>query len=194
MATKLGILGNGNVGSALARGLKRAGHEVRAVGEDAAAIRDVAGWGEVVILAVPFGAIDDVVKTAGEALSGKTVIDVTNALDANMNLAIGYTTSGAEELQKKLPRSRVVKAFNTVFAQHMDTGKLGDERLTTFVAGDDAAAKKAVLELARQIGFDAVDAGPTKNARLLEPFGFFNIQLGYGLNMGTQIGFTLRHG
>jgi len=194
MATKIGILGNGNVGSALARGLKRAGHEVRAVGEDAAAIRDVAGWGEVVILAVPFGAIDDVVKTAGEALSGKTVIDVTNALDANMNLAIGHTTSGAEVLQKKLPRSRVVKAFNTVFAQHMDTGKLGDKRLTAFVAGDDAAAKKAVLELARQIGFDAVDAGPTKNARLLEPFGFFNIQLGYGLKMGTQIGFTLRHG
>lgn len=193
MATKIGILGNGNVGSALARGLKRAGHEVRAVGEDAAAIRDVAGWGEVVILAVPFGAIDDVLKTAGEAMSGKTVIDVTNALDANMNLAIGYTTSGAEELQKKLPRSRVVKAFNTVFAQHMDTGKVGDERLTAFVAGDDAAAKKAVLELARQIGFDAVDAGPIKNARLLEPFGFFNIQLGYGLKMGTQIGFTLQH-
>ena len=193
MATKIGILGNGNVGSALARGLKRAGHEVRAVGEDAAAIRDVAGWGEVVILAVPFGAIDDVVKTTGEALSGKTVIDVTNALDANMNLAIGHTTSGAEELQKKLPRSSVVKAFNTVFAQHMDTGKLGDKRLTAFVAGDDAPAKKAVLELARQIGFDAVDAGPTKNARLLEPFGFFNIQLGYGLKMGTQIGFTLQH-
>ena len=192
MARKIGIFGDGNVGSALARGLKRAGHEVRAVGEDPKTIRDVAAWGEVVILAVPFGAIDDVVKTAGEALSGKTVIDVTNALDADMNLAIGFETSGAEELQKKLPRSRVVKAFNTVFAQHMDTGKLGDKRLTAFVAGDDGAAKKTVLELARQIGFDAVDAGPTKNARLLEPFGFFNIQLGYGLNMGTQIGFTLR--
>jgi 8-hydroxy-5-deazaflavin:NADPH oxidoreductase len=194
MARKIGILGDGNVGGALARGLKRAGHDVRAVGEDPAAIRDVAAWGEVVILAVPFGAIDDVVKTAGEALSGKTVIDVTNALDADMNLAIGFETSGAEELQKKLSRSKVVKAFNTVFAQHMDTGKLGDRPLTAFVAGDDAAAKKTVLELARQIGFDAVDAGPTKNARLLEPFGFFNIQLGYGLKMGTQIGFTLRHG
>ena len=67
MATKIGILGNGNVGSALARGLKRAGHEVRAVGEDAAAIRDVAGWGEVVILAVPFGAIDDVGPAFGVA-------------------------------------------------------------------------------------------------------------------------------
>jgi hypothetical protein len=133
------------------------------------------------------------VQEIGAVLTGKTVVDVTNALGPDRNLAVGFTTSGAEELQKKLPRSKVVKAFNTVFAQHMDTGKLGDKPLTAFVAGDDAAAKKTVLELARQIGFDAVDAGPTKNARLLEPFGFFNIQLGYGLKMGTQIGFTLQH-
>ena len=68
---KIGIIGDGNVGGALARGLKRAGHEVRAVGKDQGASRDAAGWGEVVIIAVPFGAIDDVVKTAGEVLSGK---------------------------------------------------------------------------------------------------------------------------
>jgi predicted dinucleotide-binding enzyme len=192
--SRIGIIGDGNVGSALARGLERAGHEVRAVGKEPGAIRDTAGWGEVVILAVPFGALDDVVNTAGEVLQGKTVVDVTNALDANMNLAIGFTTSGAEELQKKLPNARIVKAFHTVFAQHMDTGKLGDQRLTTFVASDDAGAKTAVLGLARDIGFDAVDSGPLKNARLLEPFAFFNIQLGYVLGMGTQIGFKLLHG
>jgi len=194
MATKIGIIGNGNVGGALARGLKRAGHEVRAVGKDQGAIRDAAGWGEVAIIAVPFGAIDDVVRTAGEVMSGKTVIDVTNALDANMNLALGFTTSGAEELQKKLPKSRVVKAFHTVFAQHMDTGRLGDKPLTTFAASDDASAKATVLKLARDIGFDAVDAGPLKNARLLEPFALLNIRLGYSLNMGTQLGFKLLHG
>ena len=149
MATKIGIIGDGNVGSALARGFKRAGHDVRSVGNDKAAIRDTAGWAEIVVLAVPFGAIDDVAKTAGEALAGKTVVDVTNALDASMNLAVGFTTSGAEELQKKLPKTRVVKAFNTVFAQHMDSGRLGDKPLTAFVAADDPGAKKAVLELAR---------------------------------------------
>jgi predicted dinucleotide-binding enzyme len=154
-------------------------------------MREAASWGEVVLLAVPFGAIDDVVRDVGEALAGKTVVDVTNAVDANMNLAVGFTTSGAEELQKKLPKSRVVKAFNTVFAQHMDSGRLGDKLLTAFVAADDAGAKQTVLELARGIGFDAVDAGPLKNARLLEPFAFFNIQLGYVLGMGTQIGFKL---
>ena len=102
--SKIGIIGDGNVGSALARGLERAGHEVRAVGKDPGAIRDTAGWSEVVILAVPFGALDDVVKTASEVVPGKTVVDVTNALDADMNLAVGFTTSGAEELQKKLPK------------------------------------------------------------------------------------------
>jgi predicted dinucleotide-binding enzyme len=191
---KIGIIGDGNVGSALARGLKRAGHEVRAVGNDGAAIRDAAASAELVVVAVPFGAIDDVVNAAGEVLVGKTVVDVTNALDANMNLAVGFTTSGAEELQKKLPKSRVVKAFNTVFAQHMESGKVADQRLTAFVASDDESSRKQVVELARSIGFDPVDAGPLKNARLLEPLAYFNIQLGYGLGMGTQIGFKLLHG
>lgn len=191
---KIGIIGDGNVGSALARGFKRAGHDVRNIGNDRKAVRETAAWAEVVLLAVPFGAIDDVVREAGAALEGKTLVDVTNALDSGMNLAIGFTTSGGEELQKKSPGARVVKAFNTVFAQHMDSGRLGDRPLTTFVAADDAGAKRTVLELAREIGFDAVDAGPLKNARLLEPLAFFNIQLGYTLGMGTQIGFKLLHG
>lgn len=191
---KIGIIGSGNVGSARARGLKRAGHEVRMAGRDHAAIRATASWAEIVLFAVPFGAIDDVVAGAGEALAGKTVIDATNALDAKMNLAVGFTTSGAEELQGKLRQSRVVKAFNTVLAQHMDTGRLGDQSLTAFVAGDDTETKKTVLELARDVGFDAVDGGPLRNARLLEPLAFFNIQLGYVLGMGTQFGFQLLHG
>jgi len=191
--TKIGIIGDGKVGSALARGLKRSGSEVRSTGSDAAAIRDTAGWAELVIVAVPFGAIDDVIEAAGNALAGKAVVDVTNALDAKMNLAVGFTTSGAEELQKKLPKARVVKAFNTVFAKHMDSGRLGGEPLTAFAAGDDAQAKADVLELEREIGFDAVDAGPLRNARLLEPLGYLNIQLGYGMKMGTDTGFRLMH-
>jgi len=195
MATKkIGIIGDGNVGGALARGLKRAGHEVRAVGKDKIAIREAASWAEIVLLAVPFAAIDDVVKEVGNVVEGKTLIDVTNALDANMSLAVGFSTSGAEELQRKVPNARVVKAFNTVFAQHMDSGRVGDKPLSAFVAGDDADAKTSVLELAREIGFDALDAGPLKNARLLEPLALLNIQLGYVLGMGTQIGFKLLHG
>ena len=92
-----------------------------------------------------------------------------------------------------MPRSKVVKAFNTVFAKHMETARLGDERLTAFVAGDDAAAKKVVLALARDIGLDPVDAGPLKNAHLLEPIGYLNIQFGFVHKMATQIGLKLIH-
>jgi 8-hydroxy-5-deazaflavin:NADPH oxidoreductase len=143
---------------------------------------------------VPFPAIDDVVKHVGTALTGKVVIDATNALDANMNLALGYSTSGAEKLQKKLPDAQVVKAFNSVFAQHMDSGKVAGTTLTALIAGDDAAAKEAVKALASDIGFEVVDAGPLKNARLLEPLGYLNIQLGYVLGLGTQIGLKLVRG
>jgi 8-hydroxy-5-deazaflavin:NADPH oxidoreductase len=108
-------------------------------------------------------------------------------------LAVGFTTSGAEQLQKKLPGARVVKAFNTIFAQNMSSGKLKGTPLFLPVAGDDAGAKQAVLQLAKDIGFDAVDAGPLANARLLEPLGFLNIQLGYVVNkgLGAAMGFSL---
>jgi predicted dinucleotide-binding enzyme len=192
--TKIAILGKGNVGSALARGLARNYSEVQAVGNNKDAQRQAAAQADVVILAVPFPAIEDVVKHVGTALSGKVVIDATNPLDANMNLAIGYTTSSAEELQKKLPQARIVKAFNSVFAQHMDSGKVGDTTLTAFIAGDDAEAKESVKALATDIGFEVVDAGPLKNARLLEPLGYLNIQLGYVVGLGTGIGLNLVRG
>lgn len=195
MATqKIGIIGDGNVGSALARGLTRAGRDVRAVGKDTAAIRETATWADVVVLAVPFAAIDEVVKDISSGTEGKSLIDVTNALDASMSLAVGFTTSGAEDLQKKLPKAHVVKTFNTQFAQHMDSGQIGTERLTVFVASDDAAAKSDATDLATAIGFEVVDAGPLTNARLLEPLGYLNIQLGYMLGLGTQIGLKLVRG
>jgi predicted dinucleotide-binding enzyme len=186
--TKIAILGKGNVGGALARGLARSHSNVQAVGRDQGVQRDAVAQAEIVVIAVPFPAVDDVAKNLSRALEGKVVVDATNALDANMNLALGYSTSGAEELQKKLPGSRVVKAFNTVFAQHMETGKVGSTRLTALIAGDDASAKQAVSALAESLGFEVIDAGPLKNARLLEPLGYLNIQLGYAQGLGPQIG------
>lgn len=191
MKPKVGIIGAGNVGGALLRGLTRAGYEARAVGKDPAAVRETAAWAELVILAVPFAAVDDALKELGDTINGKLLVDVTNVLTPQMELALGFTTSGAEELQKKAPRARVVKAFNTVFAQHMDTGRVKDEQLTLFVAGDQADAKAATMDLGRALGFDAVDAGPLKNARWLEILGYFNIQLGYVQKLGPDIGFKL---
>lgn len=188
---KIAIIGNGNVGSALERGLKRAGHDVRATGREN--VRETAEWGESIILAVPFGAIDDALQTMNDAVNGKVLIDVTNALGEDMALAIGCTNSGAEELQRKAPRAKVVKAFNTNFAQHMDSGHVGDAPLTVFAAGDDEGARDTALQLAREIGFDAVNAGPLQNARWLETLGYLNIQLGYVVGHGTGTGFHYVH-
>jgi 8-hydroxy-5-deazaflavin:NADPH oxidoreductase len=193
MKPKIGIIGNGNVGTALKRGLEGVGYEVKGVGNDPKEVRMIAAWGEMLVLAIPFGAIDDALRVMGDAVQGKVLLDVTNALTPGFQLALGCTTSGGEELQKKAPKAKVVKAFNTVFAQNMSTGKVKGEKLTLFVAGDDEPAKKLVMSAGRDIGFDPVDAGPLMNARWMETLGYFNIQLGYTLKMGTDIGFKLVH-
>lgn len=192
MSRKVAIVGKGNVGQALAEGLRRAGHEVHFASRDPKEpVREVASWGDIVILAVPWTAHADVARAAGSSLDSKTVVDVSNIMTPSYDLAIGFTTSGAEELQKLLPRTKVVKAFNTVFAQNMSTGALYGERLTVFVAGDETRSKDEVRKLAEDIGFESVDAGPLKSARYLEPLGMLNIMLGYGLRMGTDIGIRL---
>ena len=191
MKARIGIIGNGNVGSALARGLERGGYEVRAVGAEPGKVRETGDWAEVVILAVPYGAVEDAVRELGDSIDGKPLVDVTNAMTEDMQLASGCTSSGAERLQQLVPKAHVVKAFNTQFAGHMDSGRLGSDALTAFVAGDDDQAREQVLAMARAIGFDAVNAGPLQNARLLEPLGYLNIQLGYVLGLGTDIGLKL---
>jgi predicted dinucleotide-binding enzyme len=193
MKPKIAIIGKGSVGSALQRGLERVGYEVRSAGKDPRLVEETAKWADLIILAVPYPAVAVAVRELADSVNGKTLIDVTNALGADFQLAIGFTTSGAEELQKQAPAARVVKAFNTVFAEHMATGQVKGTTLTLLVAGDDQNAKEQVLTLGRDIGFDAVDAGPLKNARWLESLGYLNIQLGYALKMGTQIGFKLVH-
>lgn len=193
MKPRIAIIGKGNVGSALQRGLERVGYEVRPAGKDPHLVRETSQWGDLIILAVPYPAVADAVREMADSINGKPLIDVTNALGPDFQLAIGFSTSGAEELQKKAPAARVVKAFNTVFAEHMATGQVKGTTLTQFVAGDDQNAKKEALTLGRDIGFDAVDAGPLRNARWLESLGYLNIQFGYALKMGTQIGFKLVH-
>src|SRR5438445_232 len=98
MKQKVAIIGTGNVGKALREGLERTGHEVRATGRGR--VSDTAAWADIIILAVPFAAIPDVTRELQAAADGKAVVDVTNALTPDMQLALGFSTSGAEELQK----------------------------------------------------------------------------------------------
>lgn len=193
MTMRIGMIGSGNVGTALTNGLTRAGHEVRAVGKEPQKVKEIGQWAETIVLAVPFSERENAIRTIGN-LEGKIVIDVTNALGDNMALAVDpRQESGAEQIQKWAQGARVVKAFNTVFAQNMDSGKVHGEKLTALVAGDDEGAKRKALELANGIGFDAIDAGPLKNARWLETLGLLNITLGYGVGLGTSTGFRYVH-
>ncbi|MFN2550144.1 MAG: NADPH-dependent F420 reductase [Myxococcales bacterium] len=192
MKTKIAIAGDGNVGSALQKGLSRAGHEVTAVGRQPGKLKEAASTATIVILAVPYGAVDATLAELGDTIDGKPLVDCTNPLTKEMKLA-ATGTSAAEELQKKAPRAKVVKAFNTTFAGTMSTGKAKGETLSIYAASDDAAAKKDVLQLARDIGFDAVDAGPLQNARYLEPLAVLNIQLAYSVGLGPDSGFRHVH-
>lgn len=200
----IAIIGTGGIGSGLASVLAKTSHEVtvsdrkggteaaaklagRGVSVRAAEVRPAVQTADVVILAVPYSAAAGLGQVADFA--GKIVVDVTNPVKEDFSgLQIGHTTSAAEEIAKALQGARVVKAFNTVFAQVYDQGlKFGDTAMQTFVAADDADAKGAVIALAKDAGFDARDAGPLSNARYIEPLGYLNIQFGYMLGQGTQI-------
>lgn len=200
--TKVGIIGTGRVGQAIAKGLAGK-HEVRfgsrnpaqaklLGGAIAVPQKEAASWADVVVLAVPYSSVKDTVRAIGpETLRGKVVVDATNVISPTMDLAVGFTTSGAEELEKLVPDAKVVKAFNYVFAPNMSTGHVGGEPLTLLVAGDDTMAKETVIRLGRDIGFDPVDAGPLAYARYLEPMGMQLIKMGLGLKMGTGMGYRL---
>ncbi|WP_437545707.1 hypothetical protein WME97_40240 [Sorangium sp. So ce367] len=154
-------------------------------------VRAAGSWGDIIVLAVPAPARADAIEKLGD-VEGKTLVDPTNLLNADWSYAGNLNKSGAEQVQEWARGARVVKAFNTVFAQNMASGKVDGEPLSLLVAGDHDDAKKQVLELGKALGFESVDAGPLANARYLEALGFLNIQLGYGATKyGANIGFKV---
>jgi predicted dinucleotide-binding enzyme len=188
---KIAIIGNGRVGTALCSGLSEK-HETRFGHRDPAEpVANAAKWGEIIILAVPHDNANDAIEEIRPYADGKIVIDVTNAVNQNWELSISCTTSTAEEAQRKLPKAHVVKAFNTVFAANQSAGKVGNEQLTAFIAGDDLKAKQIVAQLTRDIGFDPVDCGPLKAARYLDAMAMMIMNLAFKYGMGTSIGYKL---
>jgi len=142
---------------------------------------------------VPWSQAENALKSAG-SLNGKILIDCINPLKPDYSgLAVGLTTSAAEEDAKVAKGAKVVKAFNTTFAALMasESRMFGDTPPTGFYCGDDAAAKAVVSDLIRDTGLDPVDAGPLEMARCLEPLGFLMIDLGFNQKRGTNIAFRL---
>jgi predicted dinucleotide-binding enzyme len=108
-------------------------------------------------------------------------------------LSLGHTTSAAEEIQTIVPNAYVVKAFNTIFAPLLPEEAHHDQHLQVLLASDNKPAKAIISEIASSIGFTAIDAGPLKNARFLEPIGAMNIQFGFFLEQGTNIAPIWKH-
>ncbi len=184
------IIGKGNVGSAVAGIAGKAGRDVQILDTDSAGT-PVAG--DIVVLAVPFGAIDAVVAERGAELAGKVVVDVTNPVDFATfdGLVVPADSSAAAVIQSKLPESKVVKAFNTNFAGTVASGSVGETTTTVLVAGDDADAKAAVRSFVTDGGLKALDAGSLKRARELEAVGFLQITLAASEQVSWVGGFAI---
>ena len=154
----------------------------------AASIPDAVAKADIVFLAVPYDAAAAVVKAAG-GLAGKIVVDLTNPMKADFSgLAIGFSTSAAEEIARLAPQAKVVKGFNTLFASVLQNGgKVAGTPATVLLAGDDAGAVAQVEALVKAVGLKAIVAGPLAAARNIEAVAALNIGLGYGQGKGTDI-------
>ena len=133
--------------------------------------------GEIIVLALPYGAVAEVVARYGEQLAGKIVIEISNPVDfSTMDLLTPVDSSAAEEVAKLVPRGTpVVKAFNTTFALTLVDGQVAGQQLEVLIAGDDAAAKGKVAALVEAGGLQPIDVGMLRRARQLEHLGFLHI-------------------
>jgi predicted dinucleotide-binding enzyme len=206
---RIGILGSGLMGGKLGTLFARAGHDVvfsysrsarrlkrlaseAGRGARAGTPREAAEHADVVLLAVHWNRMDDVLKQAGD-LRGKIIITCSMPTkDDDSALAIGHTTSGAEELAKKARRACVVSAFGTVpsevlFAVYETRRRKG--RPALMFAGDDARAKKTVAALIQDLGFDPIDLGPLQMARHMEPFTLLIAKIAYETDAGPAIAY-----
>jgi 8-hydroxy-5-deazaflavin:NADPH oxidoreductase len=199
------IVGAGNVGRALGSGWLRAGHKVTYAVRDPAkpelaALRQqgasivlsssAATAGDVIALTVPWPAVDATIRSLG-SLAGKIVIDATNPLSPDFSLAVGYNDSAGETVARLATGARVVKAFNITGSNNMADSRYSGGKLMMPVAGDDGEAKRVVLTLASDLGFDAIDAGPLTMSRYLEPMAMVWIKLAITQKMGRDFGFAM---
>ena len=204
----LSIIGTGNMGSAIAQVAGRGGTPVQLIGRDAqkaAAAAEQAGdsathatlgdelTGDIVVLALPYAAVAEVLEAYRGRLGGKVIVDLTNPVDFSTfdSLVVPADSSAAAGIAEQVPEASVVKAFNINFAATLASGSVGEQQTTVVIAGDDADAKSALATVVEAGGLRAVDAGSLKRARELEALGFLQISLAAGEKTSWTTGFAL---
>jgi NADPH-dependent F420 reductase len=182
------ILGTGNMGQAIAAVAGKGGHTVQLLGSGDA---DTPVTGDVVVLAVPYPALREVVAQRGEQLAGKVVVDITNPLNFETfdSLVVAADGSAAAEVAAAIPQSRVLKAFNTTFAGTLAAGTVGPLTTTVLIAGDDSEAKSTLAGIVTSGGLKAIDAGSLNRARELEAIGFLQLTLAINEKVSWTGGF-----
>lgn len=207
---KVGILGTGDVGKALARGFVGLGHDVKIGSRDASkssaiakevsgkasggTFKDAASFGEIVVIAtLGTAAVESIEQAGADNFSGKLVIDTTNPLEhknGKPQLAVGWTDSGGERVQRAIPKAHVVKCWNTVGNALMYKPSLPGGPPTMFIAGNDADSKARMSKLLTDFGWEAADLGGIESSRYLEPmclawvtYGMVNKQWGHAYKL-----------
>jgi NADPH-dependent F420 reductase len=204
----IGIIGAGNVGAALGKIWASNGHSVifgvrnpltprvqTLLNESegtvsAARVKEAAERSDIVVLATPWEAVGEVAfQLIG--ITGKILIDCTNPIKPNPEWPLAQGSSAAEEIAKRLPEFRVVKAFNSIGAGNLTDLMFGAVHADAFICGDDDDAKSIVASLAKEVGFDAVDVGGLRSAEMLESLAKLWITLAYNQGIGPNIAFKL---
>ena len=199
------IIGTGNMARGIATRALAGGHSVTLLGTDAGKAEALAAeldgdvrtgrsgdalTGDVVVLAVWYQAVDDVLATYGDQLADKVVVDITNPVDPDTYAPLTIDEgSVAAQIAAKVPGAKVVKAFNTTFAGTLVEGAVADQPLDVFIAGDDEAAKDTVKQLATEGGLRPIDVGPLALAHHVEALGYLNmaIQPELGTNYASAV-------
>ena len=202
---RIAVIGAGNVGTTLGRGWTRRRHQVTYGVRDPSSAKAAAlaqggvqvtvptqavERSEVVVLATPWAATKNAVEALGD-LGGRPLLDATNPIGPGLTLAVGDGGSGGELVQAWAPTARVVKIFNTTGVENLASPLYGDQAATMFYCGDDEPACAVAAKLAADLGFDAVSAGPLRNARLLEPLALLWIDLARGQGVSRTVAFKL---
>ena len=185
------ILGTGTMGTAIAGVVEKGGNTVELLGSSDTG-QPVTG--DIVVLAVPYPAVSQILEQRGDELAGKVVVDITNPLNFETfdSLVVPADSSATAEIAAALPTARVVKAFNTNFAATLTSGTIGDQTTTVLVAGDDADAKSRVIDVVTAGGLRAINVGDGRRARELEAMGFLAITLAAAEKIPWTGGFAVQ--